>query len=66
MTKPTYMDSVFINCPFDQKYQPIFDAIVFAICDCGFSLQCAREEKDNLTCRDYVWFINEGLTVNAP
>jgi hypothetical protein len=25
-----YEDNVFINCPFDQEYKPIFDAIIFA------------------------------------
>ena len=28
--------SVFINCPYDREYQPIFDAIVFATVCCGF------------------------------
>ena len=28
--------AVFINCPFDKLYKPIFDAIVFAIHDLGF------------------------------
>ena len=28
--------SVFINCPFDQQYQPLFEAIVFCVVACGF------------------------------
>jgi hypothetical protein len=28
-------DHVFINCPFDGDYKPVFDAIVFAIRDLG-------------------------------
>jgi len=38
-----YSDSVFINCPFDKRYKPIFEAIVFAIHDCGFIPRCALE-----------------------
>jgi len=35
--KPNDYDvRVFINCPFDQKFKPIFDAIMFAIHDLGF------------------------------
>lgn len=35
--------SVFINCPFDQEYETLFDAIVFAITACGFTPRCALE-----------------------
>lgn len=38
-----YASSVFINCPFDTKYQRLFDAIVFAIIDSGFTARCALE-----------------------
>lgn len=31
-----YHQSVFINCPFDLQYQPLFEAIVFAVSNCGF------------------------------
>jgi hypothetical protein len=37
---------VFINCPFDSSYKPIFDAIVFAIYDLGFVAQCALAIDD--------------------
>ena len=33
-SKP-YQDSVFINCPFDEEYVPIFRAIVFIVAACG-------------------------------
>ena len=39
-------DSVFVNCPFDPPFQPIFDAIVFAILRCGFTPRCALETDD--------------------
>lgn len=43
-----YEKSVFINCPFDHKvYDEIFDAMVFAIHDCGFVAKCAKEIRDS-------------------
>ncbi len=38
-----YDASVFINCPFDAAYQPLFRATVFAVYDCGFEPRCALE-----------------------
>lgn len=35
--------SVFINCPFDSDYAPLFDAIVFATTCCGFLARSALE-----------------------
>lgn len=35
--------SVFINCPFDAEYAPLFDAIVFATTCCGFLARSALE-----------------------
>jgi hypothetical protein len=37
---------VFINCPFDKQYQPIFDAIVFCVVACGFEPRCTLELTD--------------------
>jgi len=42
-----YGTSVFLNCPFDRAYQPVFRAIVFAIHDCGLRARCALEESDS-------------------
>lgn len=42
-----YVNNVFVNCPFDVQYNPMFEAIVFAIHDCGFIARCAREEEDS-------------------
>lgn len=49
MTRPatSYTDNVFINCPFDKKYKPIFNAIVFAIHDAGFVARCSLEINDS-------------------
>lgn len=35
--------SVFINCPFDKDYAPLFDGIVFATVCCGFLPRSALE-----------------------
>jgi hypothetical protein len=41
-----YNENVFINCPFDAAYKSMFDAMVFAVYDCGFVARCALEEDD--------------------
>ena len=41
-----YASNVFVNCPFDDEYSPIRDAITFAIFDCGFVPRSALEEDD--------------------
>jgi len=46
MRSAHYTDNVFINCPFDAAYKPLFDAIVFTVHDCGFIARCALEEED--------------------
>jgi hypothetical protein len=45
--KPTYNSSVFINCPFDPEYQPLFRALVFTIQACGLYARCALEVDDS-------------------
>jgi len=39
-------DGVFINCPFDDDYAPLFRAPIFAIHACGFVPRSARELDD--------------------
>ncbi len=46
MPAPPYRKSVFINCPFDDDYSPLLDALVFAIHDCGFVARCTLEFDD--------------------
>ncbi len=46
MPRNDYATDVFINCPFDAQYRPLFEAIVFAISDCGFRARCALEIDD--------------------
>ena len=40
------LDAIFINVPFDRRYRKLFDAIVFAVHDCGFMARSAREQDD--------------------
>jgi hypothetical protein len=42
MRDSKYNKNVFINCPFDKEYDQIFQAIVFAIHDCGFFPICMK------------------------
>ena len=39
-------NNVFVNCPFDDGFKPIFDGIVFAVFDLGFVPRCALEDDD--------------------
>ena len=41
-----YAENVFINCPFDTDYEPLFYAIVFAICDLGLNPRSAKFISD--------------------
>ena len=36
-------ESVFLNCPFDERYTPLFDALLFATVCCGFVPRSALE-----------------------
>ena len=42
-----YDDSVFLNVPFDKRYARLFDALVFAVHDCGFIARSALEVDDS-------------------
>jgi len=44
--KPSYNRSVFMNCPFDAEYRPLFRALVFTLEACGFAARCALEVDD--------------------
>ena len=44
-------NDVFVNCPFDEDYSPLFRAAVFAIYDCGFRARCTLEYDDSVVAR---------------
>ncbi|MDJ0767329.1 MAG: hypothetical protein QNJ12_01000 [Ilumatobacter sp.] len=39
--------SVFINCPFDDDYRPILEAIAFCVVDCGLAPRVSTERLDS-------------------
>ncbi len=45
--KRNYTINIFINCPFDIEYLPIFRAVIFTVFDCGYIARCAREIDDS-------------------
>ena len=48
--KPDDID-VFVNCPFDDHYAPLFRAMVFCVQHCGFRVRCAWEVEDSAAVR---------------
>ena len=46
-----YDRNVFINCPFDDKYEVLFNAILFTVHKCGFILRCSKEYEDSSSIR---------------
>ncbi len=50
MRSAYYNDNVFLNCPFDSAYKQLFDAMVFAVYDCGF-----------IEVPSLIWATNHGL-----
>ncbi len=51
MPSSEYEQNVFLNCPFDPGYAALFDAIIFAVHDCGFKARCALEVDDSAQVR---------------
>lgn len=47
MSAPSFERSVFINCPFDEAFAPLLQAIAFCITDLGFIPRLAPENADN-------------------
>jgi len=46
MAAALYDYNVFINCPFDVAYRPLFEALVFAVHDCSYIARCSLEVDD--------------------
>jgi hypothetical protein len=47
MPTPPFEKSVFLNCPFDETFAPILQAISFCIIDMGLYVRLAPENADN-------------------
>lgn len=46
-----YTDQVFINCPFDEQYRPLFQALVFVVHACGMAPRTALEAENGAEAR---------------
>lgn len=42
-----YNKNVFLNCPFDDEYKILFNAIIFTVSDCSYLPRCALEIQDS-------------------
>lgn len=45
---PVFATDVFVNCPFDDPYRPMFNAIVFTVIRSGYRARCAFETDNAL------------------
>ena len=46
VSQAKYRRSIFINCPFDDEYRPIFRAVIFTVYACGYLPRCTLEHDD--------------------
>lgn len=51
MTVSPYEYCVFVNCPFDDDYADLFDAVIFTVHDCGFVARSALEVDNSAQVR---------------
>ena len=51
MTVPSFDESVFVNCPFDEDYDPILQAILFCVIYVGLTPRISRESNDSAETR---------------
>lgn len=51
MSLADYRRSVFINCPFDEDYDPILQALLFCVVYLGFKPRLSRERNDSAEVR---------------
>jgi hypothetical protein len=47
VSAPTFETSVFINCPFDDDYAPLLQAMLFVLVRCGLTPRIATERADS-------------------
>jgi hypothetical protein len=46
-SRTNYDQSVFLNCPFDENYRPLFEALAFTTLSCGFQPRTTIEDPSN-------------------
>ncbi|MFS2149497.1 hypothetical protein [Rhizobium sp. Rhizsp42] len=46
MEPPPFDKSIFVNCPFDEDYEPILQAVMFCMVYLGFTPRLATERND--------------------
>jgi hypothetical protein len=51
VSEATYSNSVFINCPFDEDFEPILQAILFCVVFLGLHPRIATERSDSAEAR---------------
>jgi len=51
LPEPVFEKSVFINCPLDEEFEPILQAILFCILSLGFHPRLATEQNDSAEIR---------------
>jgi hypothetical protein len=44
--KPLASKAVFVNCPFDEEFKPIFRAMIFAVISSGYNPRCSLDSTD--------------------
>jgi hypothetical protein len=49
--KPLASKAVFVNCPFDEEFKPIFRAMIFAAISSGYNPRCALDSTDGAEIR---------------
>lgn len=49
--RASYSDQVFINCPFDEQYRSLFQALVFVVHACGMTARTALEADNGAEVR---------------
>lgn len=42
-----YARQVFLNCPFDDQYRPLYEAIIFTLTAAEYAVRCSRERDDS-------------------
>ena len=51
VVSPTFSESVFVNCPFDEDFDPILQSILFSIVYLGLTPRLSRERNDSAETR---------------